>query len=329
MSETFIGRQISFGVAVEGDRGTAEATAAHWVQKTTADVIPQVETVIDDSTFGRLEDAARSRTVRKWNEGQLAGVLHADVAGYFFTNIYGDVDSNQLATGVHEHDFSLQQTITHPTLTLFVKDAEVRNTKIANGVVSQFEIQASTDDYVRYTADFIGKQEEASTDTPTLTVENDWVSRDITLKFAVTEGGLTGADAVDAKELTLTWNANAEADFVFGDYSPANVHNKQLSIEGSFTRNYVDQTFEDLYKSKESRYMLVDIIGEENLGGANNPQLTLKGYRVEITDWSRSSAGNDLVTEDVSFKLFYNPTDEAQSDVRLVNKTEEYVVTGS
>lgn len=325
----FIGREISFGVGVEATRGTALATADRWVRKTTANVIPRNERVIDDTTFGRLEDAERVRTVRKWNEGDVDGILHADVAGYLFTNLYGDVASEQVATGVHKHTFELAQNITHPTLTLFMKDADVRNTRMAGGVVSQFELNASTDDYVRFSASFLAKEEEASTDTPTLETEYDWVSRDITLKLATTEGGLTGATAVKAKDLSITWNANAEADWVFGDYSPENIYNKQFSIEGSFTRNYVDQTFEDLYKSQEFRYLSLNLAGEANLGGGNNPELTLIGNKLQVTDWDRTSTADDLVTETVSFKLFYNATDEAQSTVELQNTTEEYVTTAS
>lgn len=325
----FIGRSISFGVGVEATRGTAQTVADRWVRKTTANVIPQNERVIDDTTFGRLEDAERVRTVRRWNEGDVDGILHADVAGYFFTNLYGDVVSNNVAGDVHKHTFTLDQTITHPTLTLFMKDADVRNTRMAGGVVSQLEINASTDDYVRFSASFLAKEEEASTDTPTLETEYDWVSRDITFKIAATEGGLTTAPATKAKELSITWDANAEADWVFGDFSPQDIYNKQFSIEGTFTRNYTDQTFENLYKSQDFQYVQIALAGEANIGAGNNPELTITGNKLQVTDWERSSAADDLVTESVSFKLFYNADDEAQSTVELQNLTDEYVVTGS
>jgi hypothetical protein len=325
----FIGREISFGVGVEGVRGTAETVADRWVRKTTANVIPRNERVIDDTTFGRLEDAERVRTVRKWNEGDVEGIAHADVMGYFFTNLYGDVDSTLLGSSVYEHEFTLAQNITHPTLTLFMKDADVRNTRMAGGVVSQLEINAATDDYVRFSADFLAKEEASSTDTPTLETEYDWVSRDISLKLASAIGGLGAATPVKVKNLSITWNANAEADWVFGDYSPENIYNKEFSIEGTLTRNYTDQTFEDLYKSQDFRYVEMKMEGEANLGGANNPTLTLLGNKLQVTDWNRSSTANDLVTEDVSFKLFYNADDEQQSKVTLINLTDEYVTTTS
>lgn len=323
MSE-FIGREIAFGVAIEGTRGTAETSAQKWIRKTVANIIPRVERVVDDTSFGRLEDADRVRSVQKWNEGSLEGILHADVAGYFFLNLYGEVQS--AADGAaFSHAFTLEQSLLHPTLTLFVKDGEVRDTKMAGGVIASLELTAAIDNYVRYTAEFIGKAETSATSTPTTDTEYDFVSRDITVKVADTEGGLSGATALKLKNLNITWNANAIRDHVFGSYSPDNIYNGAFAIEGTFTRNYLDQTFETLYKADTAKYMQISIVGEADLGGGKLPTITILLNKVQITDWDRSGGANDLVTEEVSFKAFYNATDSQQSEVTLINTTAEYV----
>jgi hypothetical protein len=325
----FIGREISFGVGVEATRGTAQTTADRWIRKTTANVIPRAERVIDDTTFGRLEDAERVRTVRRWSEGDVEGILHADVAGYFFLNLYGAIDSTVVSGSVYEHEFSLAQNIQHPTLTLFAIDGDVRNTRIGGGVIAGLEITAATDQYVRYTASFLGREAQSSDDESELSTEYDWVSRDITVKIADAEGGLGAATALKLKNLSISWNPNANADWVFGSYSPEDIYNGAFEITGTFTRNYTDNTFKDLYESDEFRYMQVAIEGEEDLGAGNTPELRVLLNKIQVTDWNRSSAGNDLVTEDVSFKAFYNVTDESQSTVNLVNLTEEYGDEGS
>jgi hypothetical protein len=321
-----IGRQIDFALAPEAVRGTPEALAERTVRKVTCNLIPRAERVIDDSTFGRLEDAERVRTVRKWSEGDVAGIAHIDVLGYYYLNLYGDVESTSLGDGVFSHEFSLAQNIAHPTLTLFVKDGEVRQEKIGNGVISNFEITVATDNYVRYTAGFLGI--EGATDTsefPALATEYDFVSRDTVVKIAETEAGLPGADALDPKSLTLTTNPNAEADWVFGSYSPQGIYNKQFAIEGTFTRNFRDNTFKDLYEGDDFRYMEIAIEGEADIGGGEHPTLTVLLNKVQITDWSRESAADDLVVETVSFKAFLNATDEQQSTVTIVNNTESYL----
>jgi hypothetical protein len=326
MANEFIGRSVDFGVAVEAVRGTAESTADRTVRKVECNIIPRAERVIDDTTFGRLEDAERVRTVRKWSEGDLSGIVHADVIGYFFNNLYGSVSTSPSGSG-YVHSFTLDQTILHPTLTMFVKDASVRQEKIAGGVVSQLELTAVTDNYVRFNATFLGKEGVSDASSlPALSSEYDFVSRDIVVKTAGTEAGLSSATALKVKDMTITWNPNAEADWVFGSYSPDNIYNKQFSIEGTFTRNFTDETFKDLYEGSSFVYMSVTITGEAVISVGVNPKLSLLLNKVQVTDWNRTSAGDELSTETITFKAFYNTTDAQQSELELTNKTAVYSI---
>ncbi len=326
MSE-FIGREINFAVATEDSRGVAESLAARTVRKVSCNIIPRAERVIDNTTFGRLEDAERVRTVRKWNEGDVEGIVHVDVLGYYLTNLYGDVESEHVTGIVYKHTFELEQNIVHPTLTFFVKDAEVRQEKIAGGVVSTLSLTASTDQYVRYTANFLGKEGEADTsELPELSTEYDFVSRDIEIKIAESAEGLGDATALKVKNLSIDWNSNAEADWVFGDYSPDNIYNKQMSIEGLMTLNYAGTELQELYDTDAFRYMSIDIIGEESLADENKPYIKINFNKVQITDWGRTSSGDEISTQEVSFKAFYNTTDEKASSVEIQNTTEEYIL---
>lgn len=322
----FIGRSVSFAVAPEEVRGVAETTAIKSVRKVECNIIPRAERVIDDSTFGRLEDAERVRTVRRWSEGDVSGVLHADVLGYFLLNLYGSV-SSQADGDAYAHTFTLDQTILHDTLTLFVQDADVRQQKVAGGVISTLEITASTDDYVRFSASFLGKEGVDDTSAlPALDTEYDFVGRDITVKMADTEAGLAGATALKLKDISLTLNSNAEADWVFGSYSPDNIYNKTFMIEGSFTRNFTDETLKDMYEGDSFKYASIVIEGEADLGGGKHPKIAITIYKLQLTDWNRTSAGDDLSTEEITFKAFLNTTDSKASQIVLTNTTESYVV---
>ncbi len=323
----FIGRQIDFAIAIEQVRGTAETVAQRTVRKVSANLIPRADRVVDDSTFGRIEDAERVRTVRKWTEGDVEGIVHADVLGYFLLNLYGTVASNTVS-GATTHDFSMEQSIVHPSLTGFIKDGDVRQESVAGLMLTKLEISASTDDYVRYNASFIGKESAADVSVlPALATEYDFISRDITVKIASSEAGLAAATALKIKDFSVTFNTNAEADFVFGSYSPDDIYNKKFSIEGKFTRNYIDTTFQDLYEGDNFVYMQITIEGEATIGsGSAHPKIVVLLNKAQINDWSRSSDGDALVTEDVSFKGFYNISDSEQSTVELVNVTSEYSV---
>lgn len=319
-----IGRQIEAGVAVEEVRGTAETTATRWVRKTNIDLIPQAEHAIDETTFGRLEDSIQRRVTRKWVEGDLSGNVHADAIGYLLYSLYGSVTSAVVSGSVYEHEFELLQDTEHPTLSLFVKEGDV-DQYVVNGVVPQsLEISAEQNGYVTFTSSLMGRDYADNSDTPSYGTEYDFIGRDITIKLAQTEGGLAGATPLKAKNITLTWTPNTEANFLLGSYNPDDIYNKQFALEGEIELDYVNQTFLDAYLSDGPTYALITIEGAADIGGGNNPKLEILLNKSMIMDRQRADQANGLVQETVSFKAFYNTTDEQQSKVTLVNLTSEY-----
>ena len=95
-------------------------------------------------------------------------------------------------------------------------------------------------------------------------------------------------------------------------------------IDGNFTLNFADETFKDLYLGNSAKYMSITIAGEADLGSGNNPTVTIVLNKVQFMDWNRSGGPNELVTEPISFRAFYNPTDSEQSTVTLKNLTSAY-----
>lgn len=325
MSE-LLGKQIELGVAVEGTRGTAQTTASKWVKKVSADIMARTERVVDDSTQGIMEDSANSRVVKKWFDGDLAGVVHADTIGYFFYQVYGTVVSTNVTGSVTSHAFALLQNVEHPTLTFFAKDGDNSQEVFDTGVVNTLELTATTDDFVRFSSNVLASEATANSDTPSYDTEYDFIGKDINVKVADTEAGLSGATALCIKELNITWNTGATPKECFGSYSPNNMFNTTMSIEGSFTKDYTDDTFKDLFTGDSAKYMQIAIVGDTVLTGSNSPEITILFNKVQVQDWSRTDARDEIVTEEVSFKAFYNNTDTEQSTVTLQNLTTEYEI---
>jgi hypothetical protein len=320
----FIGRQIELGVATEATRNTAESTASKWVKNVTADIISQVEKIQDDNKRGRLEKHDGGRVVQKWLEGNLEGVMHIDAIGYLFHQLYGDVTTTTVSGSVKQHVFSLDQTITHPTLTFFAKDGGVNQVKLNGGVVASLELSATVDDYVRFTSTCVALEEAADTSTPTYGTEYDFIGRDVSIKVAATEAGLAQATALDAKNVTITWTVDNIRNHILGKYAPDANFNPNFDIEVSVTKDYTDNTFKDLFESDDYKYVQIHIEGETDIGAGNNPSLTLLLNKAQVTAWSRSGGADELVTEEFTLKGFYNSTDTEMSELTLINLTAEY-----
>lgn len=318
------GREIEFGVATEATRGTAETAADKWMRKVTANVVERATHALDDTTRGRLEDGEGRRKVQTYIEGEVEGVLHVDVLGWLLSNLYGVVVTSTVTGSVKSHVFSLGQNIQHPSLTLFAKDGSVQQRTFSNAMINTLEITASIEDYVRFSAGFIAKEAAANSDTPSYDTEYDFVPRDIVIKIADTEAGLSGATAIKAKEVSLKWDQGLLRDHVVGAYTADDIYNARMLIEGSFTMNFSDTTYRDLYLGNSAKYMQITITGEADIGSGNYPTITTVLNKVQFMDWNRSGGPNELVTEPVSFRAFYNPTDAEQSTTTLKNLTASY-----
>ncbi len=323
MSE-IVGRQIEFGVATEASRGAAEATVDKWMRKVTATVVEKAAHALDDTTRGRLEDGEGRRVVQTYIEGEVEGVIHADVMGYLFSNIYGVVNTSTVAGSVKSHVFTLRQNIQHASLTLFTKDGSVQQRSFANAMINTLEVSASIDDYVRFKAGFIAVVAAANSSTPSYDTEYDFIARDITVKIADSEAGLSGATATKVKDLTIKWDQGLIRDHVVGAYTPSDIFNARLMIEGEFTLNFTDTTFKTLYLGNAAKYMSITLSGEADLGSSNPPKLIVLLNKVQFMDWTRAGGADELVTQPIKFRAFYNPSDAKQSTVTLQNLTASY-----
>jgi len=319
-----IGKFIELGVGVEKVRGTAQLTAEKWFKKITASIVEKSEKKDDESTMNVLSDSLNTRVVKKWIEGDLEGNAHADAIGYLLYNLYGAVASVNVSGSVYTHTFTLANSIEHASLTLFAKDGAVQQLSYDNCMISTLELTAVVDDYVKFTASFMGKASNSNSDTPSYDTEYDFIGKDVTVKFADTEAGLVGATALCAKELSINFDTGLINDFCLGSYTPNDLYNAKMAIEGEFTLNYDDNTFKDLYLADTNKYMEITIQGAADIGGGNNPKIVILLNQVQIKEWTREGGNDELITQPISFKAFYNETDSQQSKITLTNLTTEY-----
>lgn len=319
-----IGRDLQVGLATETVRGTAATTVEKWMRNVSVSILERAEHVEDDSRRGVLEDMQGRRVISKYIEGDIEGIVHVDAIGYLYSSIYGVVVSEVVAGSVYDHEFTLGQNIEHPTLTVFAKDGDAQQLKFNGCVLNTLEISASIDNFVRFTAGIIGIGGVDNAAVPDYDTEYDFIGRDITIKVADSEAGLSGATAIKAKSVSINHDQGAIRDQVFGANTPDNIYNAKQSIDGEFMLNFTDETFKDLYLGNTSKYMSITIEGEADLGSGNKPTITYIFNNIMITDWTRDGGSDELVTQTVSFKAYYNETDGEASKVTLRNLTSSY-----
>ena len=266
------------------------------------------------------------RVVQTYIEGELNGIIHADAIGWLLGNVYGLCVSTLVTGSVYSHVFNMKQTAQHISLTLITKDGTVQQRAFNACMINTLQLNVAIDDYLRFTASFIGKAAVANTDTPTYsTSEYDFIARDVVVKVASTSGGLSGATAVPVKALDITWDQGIIRDHVVGALTPNDNYNSHMMIEGNMTLNFSDVTYRDLFLGDTAQYMSITITGQADIGAGNFPTITILLNKVQFMDWNRSGEQNELVTQTVAFRAFYNATDQKQSQVTVKNLTTAYV----
>lgn len=319
-----IGRQLEVGLSVEATRGTAPANAEVWEKNTTASITEKAEHAEDDSVHGGLADMDGRRCVKQWVEGNLEGIVHANSIGYLLYNLYGNI-STKFDTGVGDHTFTLEESIVHPSLSIYAKDGLVQQSVFQNGMVNSLEITAEVDNYVRYVASFMAKNAIANASSPSYSADLDFVGKDVSIKLADTEAGLSSAVAVPIKSLGITWETGLINDFVLGSINPGDVYNGKMSITGKITKNFTDETFKDLFLNGTYKYAEITILGDTNIPTTSTkPYIKITLNKMAITAWDRSGGADELVVEELEFKGYYNLTDNEQSKVDLKNGVAEY-----
>jgi hypothetical protein len=322
-----IGRDIQAGVSVESVRGTAKTTVEKWIKNVSAYIVEKAENVVEDSKRGVLEDSLNRRVVKKWIEGTLEGIAQADAIGYLFYNLFGGVSST--GSSVYTHVFNLAQSVSHATLSLFVKKGAVEQNVYNGGMIGKLTLSATIDDYVRFSADFMAKLGASNSASPSYGTEYDFIGKDITIKTASSEAGLAGATATKIKSLDIEFNTGLIVDHILGSYTPDDILNGKLSIEGSFKKNHIDTTFKTLYEGDTSQYMSITIEGSADIGTGNHPTITILLTKAMVMDWTISGGADELVEEEIKFKGFYNTTDSKACQVTLKNLTSEYATPPS
>lgn len=319
-----IGRNVSIGFSVEKTRGTAQATVEKWMKKTNAFILEKSEVVIEDSTCGVLEDSFNRRVVKKWVEGNIDGIVQVDAIGYLFYSLFGTVTTT--GSTVYTHTFSVAQNIIHPSLTLWAKNGTIEENKYAGGMVNTLNITASLDDYVRFSSAVTAKSGTSDTDAVSCDVEYDFVGKDITVKVADTEAGLSSATASKIKSLDITFDQGITPNFVLGSYSPDDINNTKFSVEGTIVKDYEDTVFKTLYQNDSAKYVQITIEGEADIGSGSHPTITILLNKAMINDWSIAGGSDEIIQETIGFKAFYNKTDTESCVLTLKNKTAEYDV---
>jgi hypothetical protein len=323
-----IGKTFGFGIAKEATRGTAESTADFWIPFEEMNIDEKDTKIVDENAYGVIEDSVSQSIVKQWAEGNAKLPVYDKSIGLILLSLFGDVDSaaHSGETLAYDHTYSVLQDSQHQSLTLFVNDPlSGQDYKHALGVVSSLELSYALGKYIGVTPSFKAKKGETATLTPSISVENKFLSQHVSFKIAANQAGLDAASAINVKSLSLKIDQGITDNDVLGSIAPDDFLTTQFSIEGNVELVWEAETYKDMALEATEKAMRIDIKNSDvTIGTAANPQLKIDLHKVIFKDITRPVKVKDLVMQTLSFKAHYNITDSKMVTAVLTNLQASY-----
>jgi len=319
----FIGRLIQVGIGKETTRGTV-IIPTFWLSKINVSVEDKPTIILDESTMGRIEDTIGGKLVSEGAEGEISGKVFDKSFGLLLLAAIGAVSSAVKETTAYNHSYSVKNDAQHPSLTIEVKNPN-EQLAFALSMLESLEIRAEVGKFVEYTATFKCKKGVTASTSPSYIAENDFIAKHITVKMADAISGLAAASAIPVRSVTIRITKNLERDDTFGSTDPADILNKQFSIEETIVLLYKDTTYKAFYKAGDKKAIRVDIKNTDvTIGASSNPQLMIDLAQAVFTGWEKTSGAEDLSMETITAKATYKASESKMLDCVLTNTQTSY-----
>lgn len=309
---TEIGRKTIVGIGKEATFGTKAATITYFPCET-FNPNPQTETIREEGMFGRKETSLKGACVaKKWAEPSFDGIAYDNLIGILLAASLGT--DTKTGANPYTHTFSVLQTAI-PSYTIVYKDGNV--TKMMTGsVLSSLEVNQDTGEFLRYSASFVSKFPETTTETPAIAAENKFCSKFASVKLEETVAALGNGTAIAAESFRITLEKGAESLYKFGSADPAENYDKGITITGEFVLNMGADTYLTLNGSGASKALQFETI---NTDAAGNPTLRFILNAIVIDDWGRNGGKDERVTQTCGFTASYDLADSEAIEAVLIN----------
>lgn len=320
----FVGDRVSLGVGRESTRGTG-VSAALWIPAAEFDFQQKINSQDIAGAYGKIMGTETSKIMQLYGQGTIGMNVRANAIGYFLTQLFGDVDSVLTASGVYTHTFNLTHSNQHPTLSVYMKDPNKSERFLRAGLES-LNLKFTPEGVATAEIGFMSEPPEDSAATADFTTA-DYVfaPSTVSVKLASAQSGLTGATATPVNNLEINFVKGADPDFASGSNTPNDIYNTALEVTGSFERVFDGDTEHDYVFSNTTRALRFAMTDTAvNLGGGNNPSLTLDLYNITFQEFSRDISLGNIVRQTVGFKAHLEVSSGNVMTGILVNTKSSY-----
>lgn len=324
----YTGRKVSYGIAKEASRGTAETSVDFWLPHLALSLIPKRTKVMNESSVGSLAEYNDSDTFESYSEASFEGKVEAESFPLLLLNAMGSLSTAANADGsgnVYDHTVTVSNDNSSQSLTLFQKDG-AGTFAYPLAMISTLDLTAELGDFIKYSGSAIAGDEEDSVVVPAYTTAIEFKPKYMSVKLAANTAGLSGASAITSiQSLRLTVDRTIERDHQFGSEVPYDVSVRAVQVNGELVLRHTDDTYKDNFLADDKQAMEISIVNtDETIGTAANPGFVFTLPKVTFEDWSKDDTLNDKVNQTIGFQGLLDVATGEILSVVATNLTASY-----
>ena len=317
----YIWRKVNVWFWKETTRWTAVAPNL-WCPKASLDFDEKSEKVIDESSIGVIEDSFDWHVVKQRAEWSFECNAYANAIWYILLNLFGSVSTSG-STGEYTHEFSVDETNQHQSLTIGLAD-DTQDKQFPLAMIDSAEITAETWNFVTISSDFRSQKGSNASLTPSYSNDFALLWKHVQVYLADDLTGLDSASSIQATQVTLTINKNLEDVDVLGSVQPLDFCNTFFNIEWSMELLRDDATYQSIYMDGVKKAMRIEIVDNDTTLSSGHPSLTFDLANVIMTEYAKAQDNNALIRQTLTFRWLYSMNDNSMITAKLINSQSAY-----
>lgn len=262
MSNEYLGRNITVGIAREAVRGTPVAAPQFWLRILSQNHKDKVEYLKSQASIGTIVENPHAEIDKQWGEGGFDAEIDTESIGLLLYALMGGYEVDVIdADDAYLHTFDLAEDANHQSLSIWINEPG-REMVYPLACMDSLSFNFERSKILDFSANFMSQAGEADDTTPAFEPLKAFRPKDFHFYLADNIAGLDAANEVFLKTAALEFAKNLEADDVLGLESPQNFLNKVFSVTGNISFLYTGDTYRSLFTAGTSKAMRIEIIND-------------------------------------------------------------------
>ena len=272
--------------------------------------------------------------ITTWNSAVLKKIIVIGETTYYFFDkaVTGSITNGTwtmtaTAVNVNAHMFERLNSNNHPTFTIY-DDDPVASAYAPYCMINSFELSCEVADYVKFSAEFQGKQMQDNTDTlnPAYSDEAPFTASMAGVSFATNESWLNTATTVCMQNFRLTINKNLTDIQCFGSTDVDSLHNQQFTLDWDFEALFSSTTLRDwvINSEKKAIRFYAENKNASELVSWIYPSIYVDCMKVWLTEWTKTDDNNGITKQTLWFSWQYDNASGTSIEVVLLNSNSTW-----